>query len=301
MLLPQFEFHEPKTVDEACRIMAEYGASARILAGGTDLLVNMKKNLLAPQHLVAISRIEELKKIDSSSSGLKIGACLSVADTASSDVIKKRWGALSAGAKALGSPQIRNLATIGGNLGTASSAADLPPSLMAYGARVVLKSSARERILPLEEFFTGSKRTALADDEIIYEIQIDEPAPCSGAGYESLGVRSCQDIKIVNVAAFITLDAPGGVIREARIVMGCVGPTHIRARSAERMLVGEKPGEAIFIRASELAMQEATPRGAAFSRASAEYKRDMVGVLTIRTLDAAWQEATGRQKESGLS
>ncbi len=295
MLLPKFEFHEPKTVDEACQMMAEYGASAMVLAGGTDLLVNMKKKLLSPQHLIAISRIEELKKVDSSPFGLKIGACLSVSDTASSDAIGKKWGALSAGAKALGSPQIRNLATIGGNLGTASSAADLPPSLMAYGARVVLKSSARERTLPLEEFFTGSKRTTLADDEMIYEIQIDEPAPYSGAGYESLGVRSCQDIKIVNVASFITLDGPGGIIKSARIVMGCVGPTHLRAHSAEKILVGEKPGEAIFARAGELAMQDATPRGAAFSRASAGYKKDMVGVLTVRTLGTAWKEATGER------
>lgn len=294
MLLPKFEFHAPTTVDEVCQIMAEYGARAKVLAGGTDLLVNMKKKLLSPQRLVSIARIEELKKVDSSSRGLKIGSCLTVSDTASSDVIGKRWGALCAGAKALGSPQIRNLATIGGNLGTASSAADLPPSLMAYGARVVLKSHAGERTMPLEEFFIGSKRTKLADDEIIYEIQIDEPASYSGAGYESLGVRSCQDIKIVNVASFIALDGPGGIISSARIVMGCVGPTHVRASSAEQFLIGEKPTDEIFAKAGDLARQDATPRGDAYSRASAPYKKDMVRALTIRTLSAAWKEAAGQ-------
>ena len=120
---------------------------------------------------------------------------------------------------------------------------------------------------------------------------MDVPPPYSGASYISLGIRTCQDIKIVNVASFITLESHGGIIKNARIVLGCVGPTCIRAVSAEKLLVGEKPGEAVFIKAGEAAMRNCSPRGSSESRASAEYKKDMVGVLTRRTLNEALMEA----------
>ncbi len=291
MLLPKFDFHEPTTVTEACQIIAEYREKAGILAGGTDLLVAMKKKQISPQHLVSIGRIDELRKLDSSSGMLKIGACFTVADTAASEVIGKKWGALRAGARALGSPQIRNLATIGGNLVSASSAADLPGSLISYGARVVLTSTSKTRVVPLDQFFLGSRRTEIGYDEILTEIQIDEPPPYSGAGYISLGIRASQDIKIVNVASFITLDSSGKTIRNARIVLGCVGPTHLRAASAEKLLIGEGPSEAVFAKAAEAAIRDSAPRGARYSRASAGYKRAMVGELTRRTLGIAWKEA----------
>lgn len=298
MLLPKFDFDEPTTLAEACQVMAEYGAKAAVLAGGTDLLVDMKKKKISPRQLVSITRINELKKLDFSSRTLKIGACFTVADIAASPAIGGKWSALRAGARALGSPQIRNLATIGGNLASASPAADLPGSLLAYGARVVLKSQSGERVVLLDHFFLGPKRTEVGPGEIITEIQIDEPPPYSGAGYISLGIRASQDIKIVNVASFITLDSPGGIIKDARIVMGCVGPTHLRASSAEKLLIGEKPAETIFAKAAEAAMRESSPRGAAYSRASARYKRDMVGVLTRRTLHAAWKECLGQAVDS---
>ncbi len=291
MILPKFDFHEPKTLHEACQILAEYGAQAKLIAGGTDLLVDMKKNLVSPKQLLSISKIDEMKQLDLSSGGLKIGSCLTVADIAAASIIATKWSALCAGARALGSPQIRNLATIGGNIGSASPAADLPPSLIAYGAKLVLKKYAGERVVSMDQFFVGPRRTKIAPDEIISEIQIDTPPPYSGAGYISLGIRSCQDIKIVNVAAFITLESPRGIIKNARVVMGCVGPTCKRAISAEKLLIGEKPGEAIFTKAGEAAMRDCSPRGSAESRASAEYKKDMVGVLTRRTLSEALKAA----------
>ena len=127
MLLPRFDFHEPATLAEACQIMAHYGVKAKVIAGGTDLMVNMKRKLVSPEQLVSIARIEELKKFDSASDVLKLGSCFTVADIEASEVIGKKWSALCAGAKALGSPLIRNLATIGGNLASARPAADLPP------------------------------------------------------------------------------------------------------------------------------------------------------------------------------
>jgi len=159
---------------------------------------------------------------------------------------------------------------------------------MVYDARVVLKKSTGERIVPLSGFFTGPGMTVMEADEILTEIQLESPPPYSGAGYINLGVRKAQDCNLVNVAAFITLDSPDGVIRTARIVMGCVGPTHLRAPSAEKILMGEKPGQDLFEKAGEAARNDCTP--ILDFRGSAEYRRAMVGVLTKRTLEIAHKE-----------
>ena len=217
MLLPKFDFHEPKTLHEARQILAEYGTKAKLIAGGTDLMVNMKKKILSPQQVVSISRIGELKKLDTSGDSIRIGACFTVAELITSDAIQKNLGALGEGAKNLGTPLIRNLATIGGNLGSARPAADLPPALM----------------------------------------------------------------------------DPEGIIRNARIVMGCVGPIPLRARTAEKMLIGQKAESTLFSRAGAAASSDSTPIDD--FRGTAVYKRDMVGVLTRRTLDIAFHEATHRQ------
>lgn len=297
MLLPKFDFHEPATLTEACQMMAEYGTKAKVIAGGTDLMVNMKKKLLSPERLVSIARIPELKKVDSSSTMLRLGPCLTIANTAASEEIAKRWGAICAGAKALGSPLVRNRATVGGNLGAARPAADMPPSLMAYGARVVLIKKSGERIVPLDKFFRGPGLTEIAPDEVLAEIQVDAPPPYSGAAYMNLSLRSSCDCNIINVASFITLEGPGGPIKNARIVMGCVGPTHLRAPSAEKVLIGENPSEALFARAAD-AIVACAPGVASMDctpiddfRGSSEYKIDMTKVLIRRTLVAACKEA----------
>jgi len=292
MLLPKFDFHEPKTLHEACQILAEYGTKAKLIAGGTDLMVNMKKKILSPQQVVSISRIGELKKLDATGDSIRIGACFTVAELIASDAIQKYLSALGEGAKNLGTPLIRNLATIGGNLGSARPAADLPPALMAYGAQVVLSSLSGERTVPLDQFFLGPGFTAAKPDEILTEIQVPAPQPRSGAGYINIGVRKGQDCNLVNVASFISL-GPDGTIRSARIVMGCVGPIPLRAISAEKMLIGQKPENALFSSAGAAASSDSTPIDD--FRGSAAYKRDMVGVLTRRTLDIAFQEATHRQ------
>jgi carbon-monoxide dehydrogenase medium subunit len=292
MLLPKFDFHEPKTLNEACQILAAYGVKAKLIAGGTDLMVNMKKKILSPEQVISISRIGELKKLDTSGDSIRIGSCFTVADLSTSDAIQKHLSALGEGAKNLGTPLIRNLATIGGNLGSARPAADLPPSLMAYGAQVVLNSLSGERTLSLDKFFLGPGFTAAKPDEILSEIQIPAPLPNSGAGYINIGIRKGQDCNLVNVASFIALDTDG-TIRNARIVMGCVGPIPLRASSAEKMLIGQKPESALFARAGAAASLDSTPIDD--FRGTAAYKRDMVGVLTRRTLDIAFREATHRQ------
>ncbi len=289
MLLPKFDFDEPATVSEACEILAEFGAKAKVIAGGTDLTVNMKKKLLSPERLVSIARVPELQRVDTASTMLKLGPCVTIANIAESGEIAKRWGAICAGAKALGSPLVRNRATVGGNLGSARPAGDMPPSLMAYGARVVLTKKSGQRVVFLDNFFQGPGLTEIAPEEIMTEIQVDAPPPHAGAGYIHLGLRSSCDCNIVNVASYLVLEGPGGPIKEARIVMGCVGPTQRRAVSAEKALIGEKPCEALFTRAGEAAMTDSTPIDD--FRGSAAYKKEMVKVLTRRTLAAAFEEA----------
>jgi len=292
MLLPRFEFHEPKTLDEACQIMAAFGVKAKLIAGGTDLMVNMKKKLVTPSHVVSIGRLEELKTTENADTVVKIGACFTVADLAESAAINQTLSALGAGARALGTPLVRNLATIGGNLGSARPAADLPPSLMAYGARVVLASSKGKREVALDGFFVGPGFTEIQPDEILSEVHVNRPPAGAGAGYVNLGIRKAQDCNLVNVASFLALDSDGKTIKDARIVMGCVGPTPLLSPEAEKLLIGEKPSPSLFEKASLAAMGDSCPIDD--FRGCGEYKRDMIGVLTRRTLAIALDEAQNR-------
>ena len=269
--------------------MADLGEEARPLAGGTDLIVNMRKGAVSPENVISLGKIEELAIMDFSNGLSRIGACRKVSELAQSEEMASAFQALSLGANRLGSPLIRNLATIGGNLVSARPAADLPPPLMAYDASILLKNASGERKVPLKEFFQGPGQTVMKPDEILTEILIEKPPPNSGSGYIKLGVRKALDISIVNVASFIALDDGKEIIRSARVVLGAVAPTPVRAVTAEKLLIGEKPDEALFIRAGEEASKESRPIDD--FRGSAEYRQAMVAVLTQRTLDMALKEA----------
>ncbi len=290
MLLPRFNFHEPTSVSEACEIMAAYGAKAKLLAGGTDLMVNMKKKIISPENLVCLSRIASMHAIEKKGDQIVIGGRYTVAELTVDTLVEAKLGALRAGAKALGSPLVRNRATIGGNIGSARPAADLPPSLIAYGATVILVSSKGKREIPLGQFFKGPGFTEIGVNEVLTEIRVPVPHAGEGAGYLNLGVRKAQDCNIVNVASFIALNEKDGSIKKARIVMGSVGPTPLRANSAEAVLLGQKPDRALFIKAAEVARQDCTPIDD--FRGAASYRKAMVGVLTKRTLDMAHRQAT---------
>lgn len=283
MLLPRFEFHEPHTLEDACRLMGELGEKARPLAGGTDLLVNMKKKILAPEHLVSLGRIEPLGELSSDNDGLRLGAALTAAQIAESADVRERFPALAEGASRLGSPLIRNLATVAGNLASARPAADFPPPLIAYGARVVVRNASGDRTLPVEELFRGPGATSLGPDDLLEAVQLDALEERSGAAYIKLGVRQTLEISLVNVAAYLGLE--NKTIQTARIVLGSVAPTPIRAPAAEKTLIGELPSPALFAKAAEAASEDAKPIDD--FRASAAYRRDMVRTLTRRALETA--------------
>ena len=291
MLLPRFEYHAPADLEEACEMVGRFKESAMPMAGGTDILVGMKKGHISTENLISLNRIVSLKRttLDPVTGRAKIGGCTTAAELARRGGPAGRFGALAKAAGSLGTPLIRNMATVGGNLVTARPAADLSPPLMAYGAAVVLYSVGGVRSVPLDLFFIGPGKTAVRDDELLTEIVLDSPPPHSGCGYIKLCARRTLEIGLVNVAAFLTLEGPGGPIRNARIVLGSVAPVPMRARSAERKVLGERPSESLFMQAGEAAAKESRPIDD--FRASAEFRREMVKVLTGRALEAAIQEA----------
>ncbi len=291
MLLPKFEFHEPETVEEACGILGELGEKAKTVAGGTDLFVNMKKGLLQPEHVVSLDRIESLSRIEPSNGTLRIGACAKAAEIAESEAVGADFPALTAGASKLGSPLIRNLATVGGNLISARPAADFPPPLLAYGAKVLLKSSTGERSVALSDFIEAPGQTVISPTEILESILLEAPAENSASAYIKLGIREALEISLVNVAVSITLDGPGGPIKGARIVMGSVGPTPLISAAAEKALLGETPSQALFLKAGEAAAGDSRPIDD--FRAGADYKRAMVKELTRRALIQAYERLGG--------
>jgi len=295
MLLPRFQYHEPASLAEACRIMADLGGSVRPIAGGTDLIVNMRRKTVAPDHVVSLGRIKELCAMDLSGRTFTIGACCTVASLAESSDIASEFHALREGALSLGSPLVRNLATVGGNLVTARPAADLPPPLVAYGGSVTLQSSQEQRLVPLEQFFLGPGQTVMKPAEILTRIVVETPPAFSGSSYIKLGTRRALEISIVSVGSFLTLERPEGRIQSARIVLGAVAPVPMRARDAEKTLIGEIPSRSLFVKAGETAAGESKPIDD--HRGTAEYRRAMVSVLTQKTLQAALERANSSQRE----
>lgn len=287
MLLPKFDYHDPDTLEAACRLLAELGEKAKPLAGGTDLIVNMKKKSVLPAHVVSLSRIGELKRLDGENGTLRVGACVTAAEIAASPEVSRMFAALAKGAGSLGSPLIRNLATIGGNLVTARPAADMPGPLLVYDAQLVLKSSSGNRTVPIEGFFKGPGQTVIAADEILTEIVLEKPGGQAGSGHAKLGIRNALEISLVNVSAYLSFES--GRIKKARVALGSVAPTPILSPSAEKILTGEKPSPALFAKAGAAAASDSRPIDD--FRASAEYKRAMVETLARRALAEAHEEA----------
>jgi carbon-monoxide dehydrogenase medium subunit len=292
MLLPRFKFHEPTQIGEACRLLRRHKDNAHFVAGGTDLLVNMKKGVVSPGHVVSLSRIEELKTIKWTDDHLIIGGCREVAGLCESESIRDTFGALASAAGSLGSPLVRNLATIGGNLVSARPAADLPPPLMVYNAKILLRSLNGKRTVNVEDFFAGPGMTIKEPDEILVAVSMDRPASNSGAGFCKLGVRKSLEVSLVNAAAAISLCDSGSGIKTARIALGGVAPTPIRCFYAEKSLCGNKPSAESFAIAGSAAARECSPIDD--FRGKAEYKRDMAAVLTKRALTEAAAAAMGQ-------
>lgn len=289
MNLPKFEYHDPSCLTEALDLMSSLKEKAHPIAGGTDLVVNMKKGLVNPQEVVSLSRIKEMRKFAFENGVFRMGACVKVSDIAEIECIASEFSALNEAANSLGSPLVRNVATIGGNIVSARPAADLPPSLIAYDAAIVLQSSKQRRVVSLDQFFTGPGESIIQPDELLVEIIMRKLPSNSGASYIKLGMRDAATISIVNVAVVMTLTT-GERIGSVRIVLGAVGPTFVRSRSAEEILIGERGSEALFRKAGEIALKDCSTIDD--HRGSRQYRCAMVRVLTERALVNAYKRST---------
>ncbi|MFZ5915338.1 MAG: FAD binding domain-containing protein [Chloroflexota bacterium] len=282
-----FDLLIPKTIDEALALLADPGG--RPIAGGTDLIPLMQAGKERPERLIDLSRLTGLRDIrQNGQDRLCIGGLTTHAQLESSALIWQRATALAQAAHNVGGAQTRQRGTVGGNLVHASPAADVALALLVLEAQVTLRSRQATRQLPLTQFLIGPGQTARRPDELLTEVSFALPAPGTGSAFVKLGKRAAMIIAVASVAALLTLE--DGLIRQARLALGSVAPTVIRAPQAEALLRGRPAGEALFHEAGEMTRQEAQPIDD--FRASAHYRRQMVAVLTRRTLRAALSRAT---------
>ncbi len=290
MLLPAFDFHSPHSPAEVLQLKKELGPKARFLAGGTDLLVHLKKKRITADALICLGKIPSLAAITQTHDTVIIGASATMGQLSAHPLIQDRFPAIKAGADNLGTHLIRNRATIGGNACNASPAGDTLPSLMVYGAKALLQSADGKRSLALEDFFTGPGATAMADDELLTGFELPLPPAHSGAHYIQLGKRKSSEINVVNAASYLEYDPDTQNVTRARIALGSVAPTPVFAANAMEFMAWKTPDEATLYKAGEIARrQDCTPIDD--FRGSADYRRAMVGVLTKRTLAVALTQA----------
>lgn len=282
-----FEYYEPRSLGEALEILDKYGEKARVLAGGTDLLVKIKARLLEPSVLVNLKKIPGLSYVEEEGEFVKIGALTRLRDLERSEVVAKHLPALHDAVKAMGSVQIRNMATIGGNLCNASPAADTAPPLLVHDAKVVVASVRGTRVIPLEEFFMGPGKTALEPNEILVEI-VAKKAGVGSSAFKKV-TRVSVDLAIASSAVYVKVE--GDVISEARVALGSVAPRPLRARRTESLLRGLRIGSRELREALQALEGEIAP--ITDVRATAEYRRHVAKVLTWEALNEAYTRVKG--------
>lgn len=289
MIPRSFEYYSPRTLDEAIGLLKKLGPDAKLLSGGQSLIPMMKLRLLSPEHIVDINRIPGLDYITETDGHLRIGALTREHELESSDVVKTKFPILSDTAKVIADPLVRSQATVCGNLAHGDPANDHPATMLALGASVVATGPNGQREIPVADFFPGLFTTALEPEEILTEIRIPVPPTRSGGAYLKLE-RKVGDYATAGVAAQITID-DAGTCKKAGIGLTNVGMTPIKAKQAEAFLTGKQLDDATIQKAAELAASESQPMDDV--RGSAEYKRDLVRVLTARALTAALSRAKG--------
>jgi CO/xanthine dehydrogenase FAD-binding subunit len=281
--LHNFEYFGPTTLSQAVDLLRQHAGNARVLAGGTDLFLRMRHRALRPEVVIDIKRIPELAGLHySSQDGLHIGATVTHAAIAAHAAVQQHYGAIASAANWVGSLQTRHRGTVVGNLCNASPAADTAPALLAYRASMVIVGPQGEREVPLENFFQGPGRTVLSPAEMVTAIRIPPVQGRVGWGYLRR-TRTVIDIALVSACAVVRAD--NGLCSEVSIALGAVGPTPLRARQAEAGLTGQPASAERIAAVAKTAADESRPISDV--RCSAEYRKDMVEVLTRRCLESA--------------
>jgi carbon-monoxide dehydrogenase medium subunit len=284
-----FELAVATDAAHAVALLAEHGPSVKVLAGGTDLLVELKSASHVPRVVVDISRAADLKGIAVTDQGLRIGALVTHTEILRSPLIREMFPALADAAHTIGAVQTRNLATLGGNLVTCVPSMDSGPTLVALDALVTIAGPGGRRQLPLTGFFVGPRKTILKPEELLVEIIIPRENLGKPANFQKFGLRKGQALALVNAAASLWMDWERNVCVAPRIALGAVAPTVIRAPAAEAYLEGRAITPEAMAEAGRIAVGEARP--ISDFRASVEYRRDLIAVLTRRALANAYARA----------
>ncbi|RMH75409.1 MAG: xanthine dehydrogenase family protein subunit M [Calditrichaeota bacterium] len=291
MIPPSFEYFSPASLAEAISLLDQYGEEAKILSGGHSLIPMMKLRLATPQYLVDINGISDLEYIRESGGYLRIGGLTREVALEDSELIRTRYPIIYDTAKMIADPQVRNLATVGGNLAHGDPANDHPATMIALGAEIVATGPGGERPIPIDDFFVGLFETALQPNEILTEIRIPVPPKRSGGAYLKLE-RKAGDFAIAGVAVQLTLSKKD-VCERIGIGLTNVGITPLRAKRSQDVLMGQKPDDRLIDQAAQLASEDCEPTDDL--RGTEEYKRAMVKELTRRALRLAIQRAKGGQ------
>lgn len=283
-----FHYLEPTSVAEACKLLKQHGSEAKVFAGGAHVTILMKQGLYQPKALVNIKRIPELKGIKfDAAEGLSIGALVTHREIETSTLVKDKQPVLCAAEREVANIRVRNMGTIGGNLASGEPLTDLSQIFIALDGVLRITGSSGQRTIPVEELFLDFYTTSLAEDEIITNVVIPPLPPRSGIEYIRFSSSSVVDKPSAGVAVRLTLDKEA--VQTARVVLGCVGPTPVRAHKAEELITGKRPTEELIAEAGALAAQECSPTSDL--RGSEGYKRAIVRTLVKRALTAAQDKA----------
>ncbi len=286
LTIQPFEYFQPKTIREAIALLEKYGDQAKILAGGTDLVPRLKARQADPKYIVDINRIKALDYIKDGEGLLQIGAASTYDTLLNSSLVQRRASVLTEAIQEIGTIQVRNRGTLGGNLVNASPAADSPPALMVLQARLKMVGPQGERIVPIEEFFVSVNKTVIHPDELLTEIQIPHLPANTGCAFKKLGRRIGPDLAVACAAATVTME--GDCCEDLRIALGSVAPTAIRVRKTEKFFWGKKIDDETLEKGSDIVEEEISSgllgrrssRG--FSRAGSPEYRIAVSKILVK-------------------
>ncbi len=288
-----YEYHRPRDLEEACRLLADL-PETQVLAGGTDLLFDIDADVRRAQHVISVQDLEDLKQIREADGSLSIGAGCTASDVRASSLVQELFPELAGMVGDFASPQVRNRATVAGNICSAVPCSDFPVILICLGASVELESKRGSRTVKLVDFFTGPRETVRETDEIMTRILVPERKPESAASYLKFQRRASNSLSVASAGAFLTL--ADGVCTEARIVLGAVAPIPLLAEKASASLTGEAMNPEVIARAAEIARDEAMP--ITDVRGSVDFRRELVQVLTQRALNQAVERIEQQTKRA---
>jgi carbon-monoxide dehydrogenase medium subunit len=287
MELPDFVYHRPATLVDACDLGKTYGSKGRYLAGGTEVLVDLRQRRFCTEHVISLTSVPDLNSIQATGGGLRIGAMVTLTEVAESSAVRQAFPTLCDAILHIGSEQIRNQATIGGNICGAVPCADTPPICIAGAAELRLAGPSGERNVPLRDFFVGPRESVLLPGELLVQIVIPTQPGHSGTSYQRFSLRHGSALAVASVAARLVVD--GARIADAGVVLGAVAPIPLPAASCVALLQGNEPSEELLALAGAAAAQEAQP--ISDIRGSEAFRRHLVQVLTVRAVHEAFERA----------